>query len=171
MRDVRCRPVPDDGQQGASRQVDGIVLFGCERRVRDKRRPEPSEKQDGCSSVTRRRAIEDFPGNKHRVNREADVERREAIQWPVVPNKETEHRVVDLVVEARCTDRHEEETEKSQRGQHDESGCVFAEFFPFGCRPWNGKQQQVGGLVDPNPTRIEADGVIDCGERQCVNGK
>ena len=106
----------DNGQQRASRQVDGVVLFGGDGRVGDKSSPEPPQKQDGCSNVARQRAIEDFRGDQHRVDRQAHVQGRKAIQRAVVPNQETEHRVDVLTVRARPTDRDEEETKKSNGG-------------------------------------------------------
>jgi len=141
LRDVRCGPVDDNGQQRASRQVDGVVLFGGEGRVCDKRRPEPSQKQNGGSNVARHGAIEDFRGDQHRVDRQADVQRREAIQRAVVPNQETEHRVDALAVRAWSTDRQEKETEKTDGGQGDESGRVFPELFPFCCHPGDEEQK------------------------------
>jgi hypothetical protein len=106
-----------------------------------------------------------------RVNGKADVERRKAVERRVVQEKKPEHRIAGRNLGPGTSDREEQKHSETEVRLQQESSRVAIELLDRARKPRHDAHQQVDGLIDPDPVRIELDGQVEGTERQMTHGE
>ena len=153
-------------QKSARRQIHGVVLLREERRYSNPADPDRKRHQAESANAAAQPGARGRRAEQRRIDGKPHMERREAVQRPIVGDEPRVHTFLRELGRPRGLDRQQQEEGEPDARLKNEPSRISPQIVRGDGQPRNDRQQKVYRLIEPYPPRNERHRPVDGTARQ-----